>query len=380
MPETTTRKPIVKRRLPIKNTGVLPDVQDKKDWIAGEVSGLKYVVRIEDGNWGRDKWMPGPEKQKFYEDTFGCTGYSLENSVSFQINRMIDLGMIEIKPIQAWLDKDGKFNGNDAILNTMAGNTRRGNAMKNPLEVLRTKGLAPQSARALPPEPITWEKFHASVTDSERIAALKFFDYFDVAYERIPTRLHKDGMSYITIENVRKYLKQAPLWVAMGWCPGWSGGNIVQACDEPVSHATVIYNENQLKDFMEVFDSYPPFTKRIADDYKVLYAYSVVITPKESILKRKTMKTTLYQFMDREPVVYELWEDGLYYEISEEDYVNRKYGGWDKVEVKKLETIADEKIGGVVGLVGINGETKTSPVEYASTPKNNPWYKFWSNN
>jgi hypothetical protein len=111
--------------------------------------------------------------------------------------------------------------------------------------------------------------------------ALRFLDYFDVQYEYLANNSKLDF-------NTAKYnLKQAPIQIATAVCSGWSNAPVVQKCNQPIEHATLIYNT---EDLYFDFDSYAPYRKKLAGDYLIPYAMKGLVTPKFNIKKNYMSK------------------------------------------------------------------------------------------
>jgi len=259
------------------NTGFIKELPKIEDYIAGEATGIDYFVRVPSNNW--TPWLPKEEKQKKKqrEDTKSCVTFSGLNCIETQLNWMIDRGIIEIEAMNFLYQNgyivDGKVNFSDRYNAILSGTTDKGNYLTKVAKSFRRDGLIPESM--LPyPEGITFEEYHgAEITDEMKEMGKKFLEHFAVQYEWVKFPQSKDG-------NIKENMRQAPLWIAAGVCPGWSTKDIIPACNRSSGHATMLFNVAD-EQYYEDFDHYNPFKKKLAIDYKLSFIMKVLITARE---------------------------------------------------------------------------------------------------
>lgn len=309
------------------------------DYIAGGASGIDYFERVSHGDW--TKYLNPGEHQKFtYFDSMGCVSFSNCNAVEAQVNYYIMEGLIEVDKIKDWLHKDGYADLSDRGLAKMSNTRKTGNSMGMVAYTGYKKGYIPQS---MWPNKLsgkfTWDKFYEDIPKDIQNKGLEFLQYFDVKYERLPS-------FGITHDILEKYLRMSPIQVATAVCAGWSRDDVVKSCNEKAKHAWLLPKLTPPK-YINCHDHYEPFDKKLAWDYKIPYGMNIVVTPKASILKDKTMKGKLYKTKDS-TTCYELWADDKYHPVSHGSYVENKWGGWNNVDVKTI-TIPDTKKGSMIG-------------------------------
>jgi len=282
----------------IINTGLdLSIPEHEKLWIGGGkifggTSQIKYEIINESGDWG--KYAQKDESQKPYAiDYMDCTSESTIESGGMQINRLIKAGELKIELLSPWLDESGLFNGSERANAIQAGNTPNGNNMQNPPEAVRKNGIIPEIMCSRPTKKTSWYQYHSqdSISKEAKAMGLKFLEYFTVQYEKLPRKFIM-GWGDVSLERIKKELKQAPIIIATACCPGWfNDGVTVQACSSTPNHATCIQSVN---DLIVDRDSYPNYIRHLASNYKIPYAYKMVITPNPIILKNsKEMPTNV---------------------------------------------------------------------------------------
>lgn len=259
-------------KLPPK--GVIIKPPSPTDFIAGGISGITYQEINPSGDW--TAYLPSNEKQiATYFDTLACVSFSALNSIETQINFLIAAKLISVEQITklnelGYLDENGKFNGSDRFTAKMSGTTKEGNYLQKVADSLRHDGILPEKDwtydMASNNNKFVWEDYYQEIPQELKDKAKKFLELFEIQYEWVSNDL----------ETLKKQLKQAPLQVATGICPGWNDIKVIQKCDLPVSHATIIYNiASEINDY----DSYPPYLLKLALDYKLPWVLKILVNP-----------------------------------------------------------------------------------------------------
>jgi len=270
-----------------KGTGFDPTIPDHDEiYIAGSNSKVVHEEVLQSMDWFPYAQKDETQKPPNAEDRMNCTAQGGVESGGMQVNLRISRNELDLEKLAPWLDKNGKFNGSERHISIVSHNTPQGNSMQNVLEAIRKKGIIPESMLSDPGN-ISWEGYHNEnvITSAMDQMGLKFLEYFDVSYERLPQKWLM-GWGSVSFALMKHHLKQAPLYCAAGTCPGWFGSLIIKACGMTPNHVFVVPKFDGNKPMVK--DSYPPYNRKLAANYKIPYVYKMVITPKPAILKPKT--------------------------------------------------------------------------------------------
>src|SRR3990167_1290806 len=95
------------RELKVKNTGFLPPIEDKNEYIFGGLSGIVHEERNTLGDWR--KWQPTEEYQNhvFFDD-YGCVTHSGENIGEITFGWLFENNLVRQEDID-WLKANGYF-------------------------------------------------------------------------------------------------------------------------------------------------------------------------------------------------------------------------------------------------------------------------------
>jgi hypothetical protein len=263
-----------------KNTGFIEQAPRETDFIAGSVSGIA-TLNHPTGDWFNS--LPSNERQSgVYFDSMACVSYSAINVIETQLNWMVQTNQIPPATLKAMQDlgyfKDGLVELSDRFLAKVSGTTRVGNYLVAVWDAIRKYGLIPESEWTFNPTQRTpvfdWDDYYAPIPQALLDKGQKFLDLFEVKYEWLVA-----GGS-ATPKQFKEWLKGGPIQIASATCPGWSTGT-VPACSLAVNHATMAYNVTDSG--VGIFDHYEPFSKILANDYKIPYAMRAVVSVKSSI-------------------------------------------------------------------------------------------------
>lgn len=264
-----------------ENTGFIAEAPRETDWLAGDVSGIKFEELNHMGDW--TVFLPSEERQSgVYFDSMACVTFSALNSIEAQIRAHLAYQRIPATTIKAlrelgYFNDKLEFNLSDRFTAKMSGTTRKGNTFVNVWDSIRKHtdgsgdGVLPEADWTYNPAQRTpafdWDDYYAEIPQELKDKAKKFLDYFDIRYEWVQTNL----------DDLKKHLYQAPIQIAAPTCPGWNTDVPVKKCSMQANHATMVY---RIGDTIYDFDTYNPFKKKLSKDFPVYYALKSVVTPK----------------------------------------------------------------------------------------------------
>jgi len=284
------------------NNGVEEEEASEEDWIFGMSNANKTVLR-EDGQW--DMYLPAVEVQKKGSvETMACVSFSCNNVLETLAKRKYD---------EDW-------NKSDRFLAKMSNTTRRGNAMKKVIDTVRHYGAIDEERWSFDENIIkTWSQYYSTINKNTRIWAKEFLDRSEVQYDTIFNR-HPQAMM--------EALKYSPIWVAgYAWGKGndglyhsWGGAN----------HAFMIYGYEEGK-YWKVYDSYSPYKKCLAWDFKFFYPKTIYLASKDEKQReldefiRKGFKYIMRSDVDGggKGQIYEVTKNGLR-ELGDNEKIDQK--------------------------------------------------------
>jgi hypothetical protein len=255
------------------NYGV--DIQPRKDtdFVVGEVGGVPYKVNVPSGEW--KAYLPTDERQKFRNfDSMGCVSFSALNCVETIMHFLLDTGQIPLG-LKNWLtdkgfiDEQGHFNACDRYIVKLSGTTSRGNFPPKVWDAIRHYGLIPEKDYPSSDE-FNRAEYFAEIPQNLIDKGKEFLKFFDVEYEWVAYD------KLVPLASIQYHLKHAPLQVCSATCPPWDA-SLIQSCDEAITHATEVCGAAAI---IYDYDSYSPYLKRLALDYKLPYIMKGVISPK----------------------------------------------------------------------------------------------------
>ncbi len=256
------------------NTGFIIKLPSETDYVFGAKSGISFEEVNPSGNW--TDYLPSAERQKFYYfDSMACVTYSALNALETQLNAFIALKRLTLAQMAflneyGCLDINGKANISDRYTAKISGTTKVGNYLQKVADSLRHDGILPEKDWTYSQEAnsiFNWNDYYKEIPAILKDKAQEFYKHFEIQYEWVPNDL----------VSLKKNLRQAPLQIAAGICAGWSSSQIIQACERQPEHATEIFNLTD--EFIEDFDSYPPYILRLAPDYKLPFVLKIIIKP-----------------------------------------------------------------------------------------------------
>jgi len=247
---------------PIKS-GVIIEEPTAEDWLLGDASFGKEIL-VSDGDWS--KYLPSKEKQRQGFESMACTNFSSTSAIEIYFNfliknKRISVGNLDWLTDKGYFDKEGSLNFSDRFDAIVSGTTSSGNSLKNPAQAKHKYGLIPD--KMLP-----WTDNRSEYFDKNKIAqewytlGQEFLLRFPINYERVSRR------------NFAEALKYSPL---AGAVFAWNGvaNGVYYKVDSRINHAICIFEPPKI---WQIWDSYDPFIKKLADNYIFLnYAYRYII-------------------------------------------------------------------------------------------------------
>lgn len=314
---------------PNKSYVIIEDLVEEDIQLGGFDFGKEVLVP--NGDW--TPWLPTKEKQRRGFESMACTDFSSTSTVETYMNFLTDKAKISVGNMQ-WAENNGYFdeNGNwnfsdrfDAIVSGTSGN---GNSLKAVAHAKHKYGLIPE--KMLPWTDNKQKYFDKnSITQDMYALGAEFLKRFPINYERVARKDFDEALKY------------SPL---AGACYAWNGikDGVFFRVPHKINHAIEIIKR---PDIWNIFDSYLPFIKKLANNYLFLgYAYRYII--RENVIedepKKKPMKTIKFKTIKH---IYKI--DNLRpKEIM-------RIGGWNTYQeelkrgwIEPFEVIGDEHFAG----------------------------------
>ena len=259
------------------------------DWRVGAETGIEYKVNVEDGDWSQ--FLPSEEKQRKNTETSACVSFSLMNSLETQYEFQRKNGKIsdeihEYLKKQGYIDSNNKLNISDRAIAKMSGTTAQGNSLIKVWDTVNNEGVLPETDWPFL-DTMSFDEYYSEIPQNLKVKAKKFLDIFDINYEWV-------YYGATNIDLIKQHLKQAPLHIASPVCSPWGRVGIVTDCGKRVcEHATMLFNCSDY--YLEDFDTYSPFNKKLALDYYVPAVIKGVLKVKNN--PQFTFEKKYYRFV-----------------------------------------------------------------------------------
>jgi hypothetical protein len=355
------QKNMEKEIKPIKS-GVIIEPLIETDWSLGS-SGLAVDI-LEDGDW--TQFLPSNEKQRRFFESMSCTNFSSTTAVEIIFTYLIKKDLLSKEDLD-WLSEKGYFdeNGNinfsdryDAI--GSGTNPNSGNTLKAPADFKHKYGLIPEKM-------LSWTDDEDAYFDKKAVTPAmlnlgqEFIKRFPINYE------------FAYESQIKSAYKKAPL---AGACFAWPDpeNGVYPANNYGINHAIcrIKPTTNQ-----KIMDSYEPFVKTLADDYKFMN-YSIVyivgykkkpieenpentneINPNNSMIKTIKFDTTpeVYLQSNTNPkILYWIGNENTFNIFKEAGWI----GNWEQIEILNpaLKPTYDIRAGMVVVTYVLNALIK----------------------
>jgi len=247
------------------------------DWEFGD-SKLGLEDRVPDGNW--IPYLPSNEKQTKGYRTSACTNFSSTSCIEIDFtyrlkNNLISPNNLKWLKDNGYFDDNGNINFSDRFDAVVSGTEPSwGNSLKTVAEAKRKYGLIPE--RMLPWAENVDEYFDENNITPEMYAmGQEFLKRFPINYEVV---YDKDYVSA---------LKKTPL---AGAVYAWNGSSdgIYYRVENKLNHAIAIIEP---KPVWQIYDSFNPHIKKLADNYNFLYyTLRYIIRENEDVVPNSSNK------------------------------------------------------------------------------------------
>lgn len=258
-----------------QNTGLLIRAPQPTDWVAGKETGIVLTARNPKLDWSN--WLPIPERQRGRGiETMACATYSALNSIETQIRWMMAAGMVSPTMIEkmqklGYFDANCNLNFSDRFTAKMSGTTKQGNYLTAVWDSIRNHGLVPEEDWPSDVDNLRWEEYYKEIPQAVKDKAQKFREIFETKYEFVYSGSGK------ATDEIREHITQAPLQLASPVCSPWNTTAVIQSCTANIpQHATQIFGY-QNEQIVQIYDTYDPFSKKLAWNYPMPYILKGVV-------------------------------------------------------------------------------------------------------
>ena len=290
------------------NSGYIEDKITEEDW----AFGASRPILKEDGQYDND--LPKEEHQKSkYFDSFACTNYGVANAIE-------TVARITLKVV--W-DKSDSFNAVGS--GTVPG---RGNSIGNACyDARKGHGMINQEDRPLPVD-FRRNDFYAPLTQEQSNKGKEFLTEYNIEYERVMGNQR----------SMMQALKHSPLIVG-GYA--WYQKNGYYRSINRANHVFIVYGYVEGV-YWKVFDSYPPYNKKLDWNFKFIGVRTIYLEKKNMEYNQSEIDNLIkrgFKYIMRvlgHGEIYELTSNGLKYLSKDE---------WNDINVKR--TADEEKLIGV---------------------------------
>jgi len=252
---------------------------EHKDYVMGASNNINWQVIKEDGNWTKD--LPENERQNIHFETMNCTAFSLLNVIEI---------LAKVKFGETW-------NLSDRYLGAMAGTTPNGNSMKKVLETVRKYGCVNEKDY---PWANSWGEYYQRPNQALLDKGLAWTKQYTIGYEKV----------WGNDNAMKEAIKFSPLYVGLyAW---YRQGGVYKSVGN-ANHASVLAQMPPKIDY----DSYDPYIKHLAEDFKIPYVYRIYLEKKDLEYNQIEIKKLIargFKYILRalgNGEIYELKDSGL---------------------------------------------------------------------
>jgi len=262
---------------PVKNSGLIIEKPNEKDWVLGGISGATSPILFPDGH-GWLKFQRPEETQKNRNfDTFSCVSYACLKSLSYYMKVAYGLDM----------DFSERFT---AVMSGTIPN--RGNSIRNVLESIRKHGFVLESDYPSLTDDMTQNEWFAYPSASVRNIGLKNLERWLIEWEILS---YLDPVPHSQIIEGQK--KGVPIITVFAWASYFgdeeSRVGVYYDYDNQANHATTGPEHEDSDPIVDIVadDSYPAgfdeedrpnseYIKRLAKTFKIHSAHVITAQPK----------------------------------------------------------------------------------------------------
>lgn len=262
---------------PIRS-GVILEKIVPTDYIFG-VSAIDNEIKCDSGDW--TQFLPKNEKQRQGFESMCCTNFSSTSAIEILMTRLIELKLISVGNLKwlsdnGYLDDTGHINFSDRFDALISGTKlNEGNTLKAPADAKHKYGLIPE--KLLPWTDNQVDYFNKSkITPTMYSLGKEFLTRFSINYEMV---YRKDFV---------EALKVSPLATAVY---AWDGNNngVYYKVNNNINHAVPIIKK---PDTWNIFDSYDPFIKKLANDF-IFFDYGIRYIIRENTIDEEDVKKNM---------------------------------------------------------------------------------------
>lgn len=256
---------------PVKNSGLIVEPPNEKDWVFGGISGATAPILFPDGH-GWLKFQRPEESQKNRNfDTFSCVSYACLKSLSYYIKVAYGLDM----------DFSERFTS------VMSGTVPyKGNSLRNVLESIRKHGFVLESDYPSLTSEMTQAQWFAYPPASIRNKALDNLKRWKIEWETLSIA------SPVPHSQIIEAMKKAvPIITVFAWA-SYYGEGVYYDYNNPANHATtspdhedndplvdLIADDSYQQDFGDDEGTQAEYLKRLSKDFKISSAHIITAQP-----------------------------------------------------------------------------------------------------
>ncbi len=184
-----------------------------------------------------------------------------------------------------YFDDNGNYDFSVRYLAKMSGTTSTGNTQNAVAECLRKNGLIGEKDWPFLPN-ASWNEYYSEIPQALKDKAKKFFNYASIAYEWVVTDNNPSANYKAINQTFAREVKHAPIQITVPICPSYamrSSGKPIGTCYllQP-QHAVSLIKmtlDGVGAYIRHIWDSYPPFTFKMSNNYPIPYGMKIVMTP-----------------------------------------------------------------------------------------------------
>lgn len=277
------------------NYGFLQEKLKPEDYIFGGLTSLNKKILQPDGQW--TDYLPTDERQSGRMiESMACTCFSLLNVIEMLAKRK----------------GYGDWNKSDRFTAKLSGTGENGNLQNRVLDSVRkNNGSVDEEIWPSKINEFNWSQFYSLIPQDIQKKGMTFINDFELGYEAV----------WSTANALKEALKYSPLYIA-GFA--WSNnGGLYRSYGSPNHAFTLVgYVEGQ---YWLAYDSYEPFLKKLAWDYKIYYPKVITLNrvgEKFNMGEIANLMKRGFQYIilpQKAGEIYELTSEGLKY-ISPDDW------------------------------------------------------------
>jgi len=269
---------------PNLDNGLIEIEPEAEDWEHNVElgSGIPKKILCKNRNWFKYRSRGEEQKRPNSSETMACTIYSSHNAVEQIMNRMkemVEIEKTEDKEIQELVkifryfelyDENNEANLSDPFTAKMAGTTLRGNNFNNICQSFRHNGVVAEKYH-LTPEKYTWNEYYRPISQFAINKGKEFTEYVEINHE------------WVNLSELNQIKEYSPVATSVYAGGDWNTPNkIHQTTNNQRNHA-IDNDYYEDKKYDGIFDSYIPFTKKVAWNYNFGWGKIFTFTLKKKL-------------------------------------------------------------------------------------------------